>query len=119
MFLSDKLAKLDLIQAIRSFCVWILDGGIREPSLALFWGAFFQLLKSLLIELRDRTHTDEQSESVQLTTGKLYAGWTGDIRSVCDGDEGPGAQKSSQYTNYRRQNTQSKKSLLRTSFHGV
>ena len=59
-----------------------------------------------MIELHDKTHTDEQPESVQLARGKLYAGWTGDIRPVCDRDEGPGAQ--SPVNNYRRQNTQSK-----------
>jgi len=37
MLRSERLAKLDLIQAIRSFWVMMLEGGIREPSFALFW----------------------------------------------------------------------------------
>jgi len=36
MFLSDRLAKLLLIQVMRSASVVMVDGGMREPSFALF-----------------------------------------------------------------------------------
>ena len=95
MFLSDRLAKLLLIQVMRSASVVMVDGGMREPSFALFCqGSFGQHLvfapgRVKGVGKMSVSYPDKQPQTIDSALLQLCTWRTKDIRVVGDGDEGP------------------------------